>query len=406
MGTKMRFLVTALIAVATLEFGLLGANAAGITGGRSERGPGTERSPKTTPTPALTPILAPGSPASIQITPDPLAIACDGVQSDTLTVRVTDAKGRAVPDGTQVLFKGIGIASAVPGQAVTKRGVASTELRPSFAQPFDTTIDVLIRVGQLDVSARIPCRGVCPISPPVTSPPCVPPPSPPVSPPPCAPSPPSVSPPCATPTATCNPASSPPSGRPPCPTPTVTPTPLPTATPAAGPTLSIRSSGLTVTAFTSGSGFTPYTTYNVSFRFDDTVLAMGTWTSVWSDPALLQPPLCIGVATPGSPTSGFMVACATVGAQALATTGDLVQLTFVPRGQQPGCGTVHLIGLGPPDGGDENTGSYTLYLPQPDDPQPQANTYGVTTVYLPVNGGSCATPPPTLTPAPTPTKGP
>jgi len=32
-----------------------------------------------------------GTPASIQLTPDPLAIACDGVDSSTVTVLGTDA---------------------------------------------------------------------------------------------------------------------------------------------------------------------------------------------------------------------------------------------------------------------------------------------------------------------------
>src|SRR5581483_5346779 len=40
-----------------------------------------------------------GQPASIQLTPDPLAVHCDGTETATLTVRITDVNGQPVPDG-------------------------------------------------------------------------------------------------------------------------------------------------------------------------------------------------------------------------------------------------------------------------------------------------------------------
>ena len=126
------WLVTgALLVVAAAEFGLVGVGSAGafFPWHRSQP-PGCGRPffpckatatstptrvPSATPTRPAPPVSPPAclpdaqhghdqacerQPASIQLTPDPLTIHCDGSEQSRLTVRVTDSKGRAVPDGT------------------------------------------------------------------------------------------------------------------------------------------------------------------------------------------------------------------------------------------------------------------------------------------------------------------
>jgi hypothetical protein len=120
-----------------------------------------------------------GVPASIQLTPDPLAITCDGVDFSTITVRVTDARGKAVPDGTIVHFDAR-FGSTDPVEAATNRGEASTEARfftAALQFPGETAVDVF--VGDLRASIGVDCfrpEPCNPFSPPAhpMSPPCEP----------------------------------------------------------------------------------------------------------------------------------------------------------------------------------------------------------------------------------------
>lgn len=204
-GTKW-IIGTALVGAAALQLTLLATGAAGRPGTPDDPGkPGRES-------------------ASIQLTPNPLVIPCDGAATSTVTVRITDAQGRAVPDGTLVYFDArYGFVD--PVEAETKRGEATTQagLYP-YAANFPGDTEVQVTVDGLRASIGINCGTVeppppChPASPPQhpMSPPC----PTPVSPPSCndTQSPPiSFSPPCvtATPTPGCEPAFSPP-----CTTPT------------------------------------------------------------------------------------------------------------------------------------------------------------------------------------------
>lgn len=203
-GTKW-IIGIALVGAAALQLTLLATGAAGRPGTPDAPGrPGRE-------------------PASIQLTPDPLAIPCDGAATSTVTVRITDAQGRAVPDGTLVYFDArYGFVD--PVEAETKRGEATTQagLYP-YAANFPDDTDVQVAVEGLRASIGIGCVAAPPTSCHPASPPQHPmsPPCPtPVSPPPCndTQSPPvSFSPPCvtATPTPLPCPAFSPPCGTPP-----------------------------------------------------------------------------------------------------------------------------------------------------------------------------------------------
>ena len=168
----------------TLQFTLLAAGAA----------PGDNRAPDR-------------EPASIQLTPDPRAIDCDGAAASTITVRVTDTRGRAVRDGTLVSFDAT-YGFVDPVEDTTTRGEATTQVRLySYAANFPGDTAVQVVAGGLRASIGIDCAPAgppCnPLSPPAhpMSPPCEPLPcsdtdSPPVG----------TSPPCATP---CHPASPP-----------------------------------------------------------------------------------------------------------------------------------------------------------------------------------------------------
>ena len=221
-----------LLAVGALEFGILGSASAGATLlpswlTASKGGPSSEREDKPPcpshskicrPTPVPTPVSPPPclpdrqhdgdhaceqQPASIQLTPDPLAIHCDGVEHSTLTVRVTDAKGRPVANGTTVYFSAYN-GTTMPPSAQTHGGVASTSV-VFYGDLFKSGPNLIVDVGALEAGVRIRCFPAsdqqppspppCPVSPPATSPPCAPPP-----PPPCTQS--LISPPCLTPTAT------------------------------------------------------------------------------------------------------------------------------------------------------------------------------------------------------------
>lgn len=196
-----------------------------------------------------------GVPASIQLTPDPIAIQCDGVDASTVTVRVTDSRGRAVPDGTEVFFDAV-YGFVDPVIAETNRGEASTQahLYP-FAGNFLGQTQVDLTVGPLRASIGIDCLPPAPPCGPDASPPCP-------TPVPCnAPfSPPMpFSPPCEPPLP-CSDTQSPPIGpSPPCPTPTPDPScypqsppcdPTPFATPTFGPSVCTKTSGATPTPTT------------------------------------------------------------------------------------------------------------------------------------------------------------
>lgn len=237
MNTHVRWAIVALVAAAAVEFGLLGADAAGIRGGHDRQLPPiAERRPATaTPRP-------PVEGGSIQLTADRFNLACDGVDRVTLTVQLKDGRGRNAPDGTLV-HAFVGNGQVTPEEALTRHG----EVTMSFTVVGENHYDPALQLQSGDIHAELMfrCTSGTPGCPPTTQAPCGP-----LSPPPCNPSPGSgpASQPCATATpsspAACNPSPgsgpmsppcptpvsfSPPScasaGSPPCPTPTPTPGP-------------------------------------------------------------------------------------------------------------------------------------------------------------------------------------
>jgi hypothetical protein len=206
-----------LLAVAAVEFGALGAASAGASFMPGWLTASKDSQAKAAPTPGSPPSCQPdrqhggqpacnGEPASIQLTPDPLVIQCDGLDHSTLTVRITDANGHPVADGTYVSFWAYN-GNTTPSSAQTNRGVVSTSVS-FYGDIFAPGPNVNVDVGPLEAGIRIRCF------PESNRPP---------SPPPCSPSPPSVSPPCPTPTP-----------FPSFPTPTTCPTTSPSSGPVCG----------------------------------------------------------------------------------------------------------------------------------------------------------------------------
>ncbi len=248
MQRKMIIASVALLALAALEFGLLGAQAAGfgIGAGGQPHGP---QLAKATPTPRLSPppcvepasrrqlsppcsrrpappacplsppavsppCVPPGPPAAtIELGTFPDEIRCDGVDASKVRVHLRTAEGRNVADGTPVFFSVYWPGRAEPGIAFTNDGVTvSLVTYGPFQFGAPSQFSVNVSSARIEASIRIFCAP---------------------QPPACAPSPPlsgpgSVSPPCATPTPPCPmsppPLSGPGAISPPCP-PTATPTP-------------------------------------------------------------------------------------------------------------------------------------------------------------------------------------
>lgn len=136
-----------LVTVAAIEFGLLGASAAGITGGNdNDLPPVGDRlgvvptdTPTVPPNPSptrLTPVINPSSPqlsppsvvSGITIIADPLAIQCDGSQTSHVRVRILDINGKTAPDGINVYFEAYN-GNTEPYFAQTVDGYADTDVR-------------------------------------------------------------------------------------------------------------------------------------------------------------------------------------------------------------------------------------------------------------------------------------
>jgi|CXWL01.1.fsa_nt_gi hypothetical protein len=239
MNRRYTAIVVALFAIAALEFGLLGANAAGITGGGGGELPpiGQRLGIPATDTPVATATpLSQFHPPPVDLTgaflqANPLTIRCDGSEDSTVTVRALQPNGDPAPDGTSI-FPAAYNGNASPSVAYTHDGYATFSVR-FYSDIFPSGPNFIIRSGLLEAGIRIRCnpnsnvsdcvsfsppacatptpRPNCFGSPPQASPPCPPTPTPypcnpspnsgPLSPPcptaqPCGISPPSVSPPC------------------------------------------------------------------------------------------------------------------------------------------------------------------------------------------------------------------
>ncbi len=248
-------IIVGLFAIAALEFGLLGASAAGMRGGGSadlppivQRGAVTPTDTPTvmpvatatplafktvTPVPQLSPPLADVDITGAFLQAEPLTIRCDGSQGTSVKVRLLKPNGDPVPDETLV-FPSTYNGNAAPYLAYTQDGYATFSVR-FYGDIFPSGPNFIVRSGLLEAGIRIRCNpnsnGGCAISPPSLSPPC----ATPTPRPNCSGSPPQASPPCpGQPTPyPCNPSLGSGPISPPCP---VKPTPYPcNPSPGSGP---------------------------------------------------------------------------------------------------------------------------------------------------------------------------
>ena len=206
MNGKIGIIIVALLALAAVEFVAIGADAAGLGRGDGSAPPPAarrQRTPAAVATPTITGCV-PGDaaacgPAGIHIAADPLVIKCDGNQTSRVTVRLFDATGTPVADGTFVsayAYNG----DTAPLSTSTQGGAAEFSVR-FYSDIFPPGPNVIVDSGAFEAGIRVRCvpNSQCPLSPPTSvSPPCATP-----TPYPCIPSPGSgpMSPPCATPPA-------------------------------------------------------------------------------------------------------------------------------------------------------------------------------------------------------------
>ncbi len=96
-----------------------------------------------------------GVPASIDATPNPAQITCDGNTSSTVTAKVTDSAGNNVVDNTPVIFNVVALGTANPINVKTKDGEASSVITPLSAQMAGVT--VIVQAGDVQKAVRIDC---------------------------------------------------------------------------------------------------------------------------------------------------------------------------------------------------------------------------------------------------------
>jgi hypothetical protein len=247
-GTKAALLVMTLLAAGGIGIAVLagsGRVAAQIVD--TPTPPPTFAPPTDTPTPAGTPPLPTdtptstpttwpraGAPHTIQLSSDPDEVVCDGQHPALIRVRLLDASGNPVANGTPVYFM-IWQGYVTPDVTTTSDGDANTFAYPNNFGGYGA-VQVQVDVARIEATLRIlcmpPAEGCSPApwpeSPPAISPPQTPCPTPTSTPEsPCG----FVSPPCDTPTPPpCSGETSPP-----CATPTSTPTSTRTAAATATP---------------------------------------------------------------------------------------------------------------------------------------------------------------------------
>lgn len=96
-----------------------------------------------------------GEPATVALTADPAAIACDGTQTSTVTAKVTDSDGNNVANGTSVEFSVVALGTANPITAKTTDGAASSTITPLSGAT--AGVVVLVTAGDAQASIRIDC---------------------------------------------------------------------------------------------------------------------------------------------------------------------------------------------------------------------------------------------------------
>ncbi|MDE3096831.1 MAG: hypothetical protein KGK07_12660 [Chloroflexota bacterium] len=435
-----------LVVVAAIEFGLLGAGAAGLTGGplapAHERGertatPAATQTPgfatcvgfpdtrpcrvtatpvtpcdnNISPPPVSPPCATPPSPPPcdagvspppvspppvsppcgpsaaahvIQLSTTPEEIVCNGIKGAQVNVRALVDASTSVADGTPVFFQVLGGPGSLdPYVAYTLNGNAGTFVRFGPSPYPIGAFHVQVDVGRIEATIRIFCTPQAP--PPL---------------PPCSPSPPASSPPCAPPTPRPTPL--------PCTPGAVSPPPCPVSPPPApsiGGRISIGTPALSggdivVPVLTSASQ-DPYSGFNATVAFDTSLLTYTTGTSGGALETSGAPTFC---APPMTFSGRANIGCVILGQASTTSAGTLANLTFA-RKAAAGCVTLHVFTYGPPDGGDTTTGTFTISPPSaPNWDVPQQNTYGPdVSVNLADGSTGCAGPAATATPTPTAT---
>lgn len=162
-----------------------------------------------------------------------------------------------------------------------------------------------------------------------------------------------------------------------------------TASHASGvPTLSISNVGLTVTLSASGTGFDPYSGYQLAFTYDPSLVSWGSAAYVADGIYVCE--------DSGGLDNIAMIACSSL-LGPITATGPLASITLNPTGT-PGCLDVTVI---PYDGSNDYSTVFTADV----DFNLSVNPLGTSELQIPVSGGTCAvaTDTPTATPTDTPT---
>lgn len=145
-----------------------------------------------------------------------------------------------------------------------------------------------------------------------------------------------------------------------------------------GPTIAIGSLSasngkVVVPVETRGEGFVPYTGWSIHLRWDPAVFSFDS--AAGAGPFAGSGAICAGP-TADADGAGTVLSCSLVGNAAQTSSGSLATFTLAPKGN--GCSALHITTLGPPDGGDTTTGSYTIEQdgdPSDPVPSPQVNAY-------------------------------
>ena len=134
------------IALVSLGIALLA-----VDGGRGE-----QAAAQVAPTSTRTPTVTPNS-ASIALTASPAEIVCDGVNSTTVTAKVTDAQNDNVIDGTPIAFFAESLGTTDPQDTHTINGEASSNVTPFPEAATAGGMTVVVMSGLAQASIRIDC---------------------------------------------------------------------------------------------------------------------------------------------------------------------------------------------------------------------------------------------------------
>lgn len=104
----------------------------------------------------------------------------------------------------------------------------------------------------------------------------------------------------------------------------------------------------------SGGGIAPYSGFNIHLWWSGERFSFDHASSSGS---VIPSPICAPPTSDGF--SGVIFACSALGGASVSAGGLLATFVLTPA-SPPGCSNVALFTLGPPDGGDTSTGTYTI----------------------------------------------